>query len=342
MNESWHAAPAAAREDLAYRPPPRLLPAWLGSLAVHFVALTTFAALVRETPRGLPGENPRAVGLALTHVDGAKTEYFGEARPEQVVGESSPTRGSAPAVNAAFPAAEERPAIGAAPRLPTRRDDLGSGLPGEFVPDAFGKPGNDSGAGAAKLSGGGSGAGETTVFGVRGVGTRFVYVFDRSASMSGFQGRPLAAAKRELVGSLAQLGRVHQFQILFYNDQPALMNPQRDRIPPLYFADEQNLQVARDYVERVVADGGTRHLEALKIALRLAPDVIFFLTDGDEPQLRPNELAEIQRLNHGTAIHAIEFGAGPKASRVSFLERIAEENDGGYTYVDVTKLPSAK
>ena len=92
----------------------------------------------------------------------------------------------------------------------------------------------------------------------------------------------------------------------------------------------------------MVADGGTRHLEALKIALRLAPDVIFFLTDGDEPQLRPNELAEIQRLNHGTAIHAIDFGAGPKASRVSFLERIAEENDGGYTYVDVTKLPSAK
>ena len=36
-----------------------------------------------------------------------------------------------------------------------------------------------------------------------------------------------------------------------------------------------------------------------------------------------------------------EFGAGPKASRVSFLETIAEENDGDYTYVDVTRLPAA-
>ena len=45
-------------------------------------------------------------------------------------------------------------------------------------------------------------SGETSVFGSRGIGTKFVYVFDRSNSMNDFEGRPLAGAKRELLASL--------------------------------------------------------------------------------------------------------------------------------------------
>src|SRR5262245_62750599 len=46
---------------------------------------------------------------------------------------------------------------------------------------------------ATDLAQRGSDAAETHVFGVRGKGRRFVYVFDRSSSM---EGAPLAAAKR--------------------------------------------------------------------------------------------------------------------------------------------------
>ena len=60
----------------------------------------------------------------------------------------------------------------------------------------------------------------TGVFGVEGEGSKFVYVFDRSGSMQGFQGRPLAAAKRELITSLESLESVHQFQVIFYNERP--------------------------------------------------------------------------------------------------------------------------
>jgi hypothetical protein len=92
----------------------------------------------------------------------------------------------------------------------------------------------DSGGNAAQAAGGlGLGDGgaalggdrsipkvKTTVFGIEGEGTRFLYVFDRSESMLGYGGAPLKRAKAELLESLKSLGPVHQFQIVFYNDSP--------------------------------------------------------------------------------------------------------------------------
>src|SRR5262249_26464602 len=80
---------------------------------------------------------------------------------------------------------------------------------------------------------------QTQVFGVTGRGSRFVYVFDRSLSM---QGAPLAAAKRELLASLSDLKRVHQFQIIFYNEKPRVM-----QTPQLPFADESGRQQAESF-----------------------------------------------------------------------------------------------
>ena len=67
-----------------------------------------------------------------------------------------------------------------------------------------------SGTGRGSGSGSGRGAGDgnyarTSIFGAEGTGNKLVYVFDRSASTDGYQGRPLAAAKRELIASLDDL-----------------------------------------------------------------------------------------------------------------------------------------
>ena len=107
----------------------------------------------------------------------------------------------------------------------------------------------------------------------------------------------------------------------------------------MVFADEDGKRLATDFVGRITASGGTRHMEALTLALNLRPDVIFFLTDADEPQLSPDELAKLRRLNHGTSINAIEFGAGSPSGAANFLKRLARENGGNYGYVDVTRLP---
>jgi hypothetical protein len=109
----------------------------------------------------------------------------------------------------------------------------------------------------------------------------------------------------------------------------------------LLFADPSSQELAQKYVRGIMADGGTRHGEALEAALRLAPDVIFFLTDADQPELHPTELAKIKRRNDGrTSIHTIEFGLGPQSSRDNFLAKIARQNGGQYVYIDISKRGS--
>jgi len=187
----------------------------------------------------------------------------------------------------------------------------------------------------------GGGQVETSVFGSRGVGTKFVYVFDRSNSMNDFEGRPLAGAKRELIASLQDLDRIHQFQIVFYNHRLSVFNPDYPRSPRMLFGDAATKRRAESFVRRIDADGGTSHWEAIKLALNMRPDVIFLVTDADEPQLSAKELADVQRLNErvGATINTIEFGVGPDAGRMNFLVRLARQNNGQHVYVDVTKLP---
>ena len=109
----------------------------------------------------------------------------------------------------------------------------------------------------------------TGIFGLEAKGNRFVYVFDRSASMGEPDGRPLTAAKRELIRSFDELGDVQQFYVIFYNDRLHVFSPAGNR-GRLVFATEDNRRAARRFVDSVRADGGTRHAEALAAARKPA------------------------------------------------------------------------
>ncbi len=198
--------------------------------------------------------------------------------------------------------------------------------------------GTGDGSGKRPGRGGAYGEAHTGVFGIEGQGFKFIYVFDRSGSMDGHGGTPLAAAKTQLLASLDDLGQTHQFQIIFYNEHPRIFNP-GGATGRLVFANDQNKALARRFVGGITADGGTEHEEALVTALKMAPDVIFFLTDADDPQLSTKQLARIERLNRGTSINAIEFGYGPRLERENFLVALARQNGGRHIYVDVSKLP---
>jgi hypothetical protein len=221
-------------------------------------------------------------------------------------------------------------------------------VPGDVAAAASGSIGI---ANAAGLTRGGEGHGSskiggqtrTQVFGAQGQGSEFVYVFDRSSSMGGFGGRPLAAAKAELQRSLQDLVSGNRFQIVFYNEHPAIFNPFRPNPPQMFFATEENRQLASEYVRAISPSGGTGHIEALEFALRMGPDVIFFLTDAGEPQLTSRELADLRRKNRAESIiNAIEFGAGPFQGGENFLVRLAHQNRGQHVYVDVTSLSSGR
>jgi hypothetical protein len=184
------------------------------------------------------------------------------------------------------------------------------------------------------------GKGRTSLFGLVGEGYKFVYVIDRSGSMGGQGARSLRTAKAELIRSFSRLSKVHQFQIVFYNERPVVFNP-TGTPGRLAFATDENKQRAIRFLDTVVADGGTAHEDALRVAIRLRPDVIFFLTDADDPKLSAAQLAKIRRLAAGIIVNAVEFGTGPKPAGKSFLAELAGQNGGKYAYVDISKKRKA-
>jgi hypothetical protein len=300
------------------------LPAWVVSLAVHLTAFTALGLTVKTAPQGAASEPTRIGGIVLVARQSGNSEYFSDNVGGQAAGNSLPSPQVAqPLLTVDLP----QPAA-AGPQLPAPQD------PGGAAPVASSGPPSTSAA-AARFPGRGSvPAVETQVFGVRGRGTRFVYVFDRSSSM---EGGPLIAAKRELIASLQSLQSVHQFQIIFYNQEPRLMTL-RGPSTGMVFGDEPGKRLAASFVGGIFADGATDHMQALNMALRMRPDVVFFLTDADEPQLRADDLQRVRQLNQGTSINAIEFGLGPPKPSLNFLQQLAAENGGQHAYVDITRL----
>lgn len=174
----------------------------------------------------------------------------------------------------------------------------------------------------------------TQFFGAQVWGSKFVYVIDRSGSMS--QRDRLGAAKRELIGSLSKLPPEAQFQIIFYNLRPDAVVLPRPGIK-LHYATNQNRFLAEREMDKMIPDGGTEHLPALKMALGLKPDVIFFLTDADD--LRARDVKDATDMNKDQArIHTIEFGIGAEVDRENQLRELASKNGGTYRYIDAAKL----
>jgi hypothetical protein len=312
------------------------IPSWLMSTILHLSVFTLLSLYITGTPRGADVEESRVGGITLAKLSGGATNYLSEGDETDSAASASSSSPAAAGAEA-LPELTELPLTGG-PQLPMGDGGVAlSGLPSVGLPGANGLT---QGAGGAGRRGVGEGIyGETTVFGVKGRGTRFVYVFDRSASMSGYEGRPLAAAKRELLASLESLGKLHQFQIIFYNDKPHVMNVNPSLPPQLLYGDEQGKRLAATFVGGVIADGGTRHMEALLLAIQMRPDVIFFLTDADDPKLTASDLRKIRERSRGISINAIEFGSGPASGGYTFLQQLAAENNGQHVYVDVTSLP---
>jgi hypothetical protein len=209
--------------------------------------------------------------------------------------------------------------------------------PGDYGPPLSAIPGqaaSTQGAGASG-SGGAGGVASTTFFAVPAQGQRFVYVLDRSGSMGLHQA--LAIACRELTASLSRLPATARFQVIEYNSTAApLLGRQGELVP----ATADNIRRATAALEALPASGTTKHLPALQMALALAPDVIFFLTDGDD--LDDTDPARVARLNAGRCvIHTIELTLAHRGLPDKPLQRLARENRGTYQAVDLFRLTAA-
>jgi hypothetical protein len=174
---------------------------------------------------------------------------------------------------------------------------------------------------------------ELSIFGSEAaVGRSFVFAIDRSKSMGGDGLNALEAARTELGRALRHLAGNHRFQVVAYHHQCVYL--QRPRLLP---ATEDNKAAVGPFIGGLAALGGTGHDMALRASLALEPDAVFLLTDGGDPYLNDIQLAYIRKLAKGqTTIHCIRFGFGPSSETDHFMVRLARENGGGYTYVNMS------
>jgi hypothetical protein len=312
-----------------------LVPAWVLSVAIHAAMLIALGVAMKSGPRGTGDAQYGSMGLVIHRSSPSDSLQFdpGDGGQSAVHQASFVEELSAPLLLVAAPAETPQPE---APKATTEGTkpaaSTSKAQPKQSKPKGSGRP---TAASGSRASGSGSGYGETSVFGVQGKGTKFIYVFDRSASM---EGRPLAAAKRQLLQSLQSLDSVNQFHIIFFNTKTQAfdMTGGGHRIA---FASDRNKKLAGNFVGGITADGGTDRMFALKEALGFAPDVIFFLTDADDA-MSAGEMAELARINQKVqaSICVIEFGKNPAPVPNNFLSRLAHDNGGQYGYVDTTKL----
>jgi hypothetical protein len=354
---------------------PRLLaivPSWLFSLVLHAALFIVLAASLPGFRGGIVGDpdgDLRSVGIWVGHSgggDGGDEGGSGNRPANAALGEtkliptapSSPT--ATPAVSAPVPPLPTMLPDTSAPLVPAREQSvaptnaatpapiLGPGerpeRPGLFQSHAEPRPPVGKTANGALGDGRGTGRrgsrGSTPFFGIVDVGSQFVYVIDCSGSM--YSHKAIDAAKSELAKSLRSLNRFQRFQIVFYNtDQKWLKVP--GKVDFGFFpADDKNLRRAGEFIAEIQPEGGTVHMGAIELALRLHPDVIFFLTDGGKPGLSSSDLEELARLNQRhTRIHCVQFSAqdDPDAAQATdFLHKLAAQNDGEYVSRDVSRF----
>lgn len=161
---------------------------------------------------------------------------------------------------------------------------------------------------------------------------RVVFVFDTSGSMAG--GR-LAAAQRELMGTITRLPTDSYFGIVVFNSRVVSWQKQLVR------ATQENKDAATRFVGGLVAREETGTYDALAAAFNYDAEAIYLLTDGAPTTGRitiPAEIvATISRGNlaRRLSIYTIGIGVGPPGNVFDqFLSDLAKCNYGQYRRVD--------
>jgi hypothetical protein len=196
--------------------------------------------------------------------------------------------------------------------------------------------GTGGGGGSGGGSGGGVGRGigpGTEFFGAREHAGSFAYVIDCSGSMAVH--KSLDIAKLELLASLSHLPPDTQFGVVFYNLNSTMFSDAHGK-QGMMAATAANKARVRTLLSNIVPDGGTNHMTALRAALSLHPEVIFFLTDAD--LMTNKDVQEILADAGATRLQAVEFGIGQSLSDSAPLRRLATSTGGSYRYIDVTRF----
>jgi hypothetical protein len=259
---------------------------------------------------------PTAVGAptrsgGVSHDVGVVTLAIPEVRPQPV-----PTPPSPPAP-LPQPVVTAQTTLPAPPPLP---QSIARNLPADVRPAAHVGP-----AAASSPAAHSSGPRAVTFFAVPAQGKSIVYVIDRSSSM-GIDGR-FDRAREQVIASLRQLPADARFQVIAY-DRTALALDIGGR--GLAVATPANVETAAAALAAMFPEGATDHVRALRQALLLRPEVIYFLTDEDD--LTAVDVANVTRFNHArVSIHALCLVA--PSSIETPMRNLARQNRGEFRVV---------
>ena len=286
---------------------------------------------------------PRAMRGELDPVDNREPSVSGGGGPGELGGEALMEALPSAEVASTTAAATPRDAAADAllsevlPSLPSaevsRRALPGPQMGGGVLPG----PGLGGGGGSGGGSGGGVGRGvgpRTEFFGARERAESFAYVVDSSGSMA--SRGSLDVAKREMWASLSHLPPAARFTIVFYNLHAIIFTDPQGR-KGLMPATAANKARAREQMATIAPDGGTDHIVALRAALAMRPEVIFFLTDAD--LMTESDVVEIRSIAGNTRIQAVEFGGGANLGGSGPLRKLATSTGGSFRYIDVMAFP---
>lgn len=187
--------------------------------------------------------------------------------------------------------------------------------------------GNGSGSGTGTGNGVGDGY-ATEFFGLAPLGKRIVYVMDASKSMnrphdSDAQTR-FKRVKIELVNSIGSLPQESQFFIIFFNDYCVSM-PAPGLEPATLGAKQKYLA----WMQQVITAGNTEPTMALATALKMRPDIIYFLSDGD---FNARVRSELMELPVGDT----------KVQTVAFAEPMTDAGRDAFDLIEDGKIAAAQ
>jgi hypothetical protein len=337
MSSPWTASEQIAASRWLRWPP------WLFSVAVHLAVAVLGCLLVRweMPPRDLV-EADRPAAIVLVSRGAENVSYFSEdqTRPAD----------SAPSASAAGGAlANDALTDSAPPDAGIKLPDLPGGLmSGQGLVPAV-APGTGRGrpklpfstideeavlAADALVPREVQPTGPTakmSLFGSAAEGRSFVFAIDHSQSMGGDGLGAIAAAAKELAAQVTTLTSEQTLQVVSYNQTASYFSGRE-----LIAASDENKAAIVRFVANLSAAGPTEHERGLRAALALKPEVIFLLTDGGDPHLKPAQIRTIADLaGTRTTIHSLHFGRSKEdeAPADHFLRRLATTTRGSYTFI---------
>ena len=177
-------------------------------------------------------------------------------------------------------------------------------------------------------------------FGIHINAKEVVFVIDSSGSMLEKTGprTRLKLAYKGIKDAISGLTTDQKFNVVLFADHNA---PFMDDLVPATF---QNKAKAYAFLNEEIHVGGTTNLQnALFSALRMNPDAIIILSDGEantDPQIVLAQVRHLRnKLNQNLAIYAIGFFLAPQSPAEKFLITLTRQNNGLYSRWSLDDLP---